>query len=408
MWFSERNGFGIIPPPPNSEDPPPDLQTGTPEYQSFQDYCELHALLSNATAAEMCAVRRIYIAQQITRLNGGGIASAGNTTCLLQETTLGTILPPLPQNCSVIIITRRGTSSRMKSTKYKRANIQRMITLLKRTKHPAWEHIVLSNENLMAWDEEGDLAETLSCTQENVVLERDDNGDPVTADVYETHNSDAAVNVVNDGGDIGPAPLQNDVIEEETFEGLVHVGDNSAVSLENAHLAAQAVKDAARQLRAHDAPPEDGDVNMHPQDGDGDEEMEFVDSVSPAPLRGGNDTTDTSLPNIYNDGTSETLRHEDVYTTVGYADMFNRPWAFAQAFPSLFIPRYCKLNGVWAWRIFHDYKGWDNHRDKNVDFNSWLALQTWRSDGEPAAHSTFALVAMNLKMKTALVKQGLY
>ena len=48
------------------------------------------------------------------------------------------------------------------------------------------------------------------------------------------------------------------------------------------------------------------------------------------------------------------------------------------------------------------------HRDKDVDFNSWLALQTWRSDGEPAAHSTFALVAMNLKMKTALVKQGLY
>ena len=63
----------------------------------------------------------------------------------------------------------------MKSTKYKRANIERMITLLKKTGHPAWEHIVLSNENLMAWDEEGDLAETLSRTQENVVLERDDN-----------------------------------------------------------------------------------------------------------------------------------------------------------------------------------------------------------------------------------------
>ena len=120
----------------------------------------------------------------------------------------------------------------------------------------------------MVWDEEGDLADTLSRTQENVVLERDNNGDPVTADVYETHNSDAEVNVVNDGGDIGPAPLQNDVIEEETFEGLVHVGDNSAVSLENAHLTAKAVKDAARQLCAHDVPPEDGDVDMHLQECD--------------------------------------------------------------------------------------------------------------------------------------------
>ena len=408
MRFSEKSGFGRIPPPPISGDPPDDLQAGTPEYQAFQDYCRLHTLLSNATAAEIVAVRRISIAQQITRLNGGGIASAGNTSCLLQETTLGTILPPLPQDCSVIIIKRQGTSSRMKSTKYKRSNIQDMITLLKKTGHPAWEHIELSRDNLMAWDEDGDLADTLSRTHDNVILERDENGDPVTADVYQPNADNPEVDVLNDGGDIGPAPLQNDVIEEETFEGVVHFGDNSAVSLENAHLAAQAVTEAAHQLRADYAPDEDGDVEMHPPNEEGDEDMQLLDDIGPAPLRGGNDSTDPPVPNINNAGTSATLRHEDVYTTVGYADMLNKPWAFAQAFPSLFIPRYCKLNGVWAWRIFHDYKGWDDHRDKDVDFNSWLALQTWRSDGEPAAHSTFGLIAVNLKMKTALVKQGLY
>ena len=38
-------------------------------------------------------------------------------------------------------------------------------------------------------------------------------------------------------------------------------------------------------------------------------------------------------------------------------------------------------------------------RSKSVDFNSWLELQMWRSDGAPAAHGTFALVAINLKLK---------
>ena len=37
-----------------------------------------------------------------------------------------------------------------------------------------------------------------------------------------------------------------------------------------------------------------------------------------------------------------------------------------------------------------------------------LQLQIWRSDGAPAAHGTFALIAINIKMKTALVKQGHY
>ena len=43
-----------------------------------------------------------------------------------------------------------------------------------------------------------------------------------------------------------------------------------------------------------------------------------------------------------------------------------------------------------------------------MDFNSWLQLQIWRSNGAPAAHGTLALIAIKIKMKTALVKQGHY
>ena len=47
-------------------------------------------------------------------------------------------------------------------------------------------------------------------------------------------------------------------------------------------------------------------------------------------------------------------------------------------------------------------------RSKSVDFNSWLELQMWRSDGSPAAHGTFALIAINLKLKKGLLQQGHY
>ena len=47
-------------------------------------------------------------------------------------------------------------------------------------------------------------------------------------------------------------------------------------------------------------------------------------------------------------------------------------------------------------------------RSKNVDFSSWLELQMWRSDGSPAAHGTFALIAINLKLKKGLLQQGHY
>ena len=47
-------------------------------------------------------------------------------------------------------------------------------------------------------------------------------------------------------------------------------------------------------------------------------------------------------------------------------------------------------------------------RSKSVDFNSWLELQMWRSDGAPAAHGTFGLIAINLKLKKGLMQQGHY
>ena len=47
-------------------------------------------------------------------------------------------------------------------------------------------------------------------------------------------------------------------------------------------------------------------------------------------------------------------------------------------------------------------------REKYVDFKDWLQYMMYRSDGVPAAHPSFAIVAMNHKMKNQLQGQGQY
>ena len=45
-------------------------------------------------------------------------------------------------------------------------------------------------------------------------------------------------------------------------------------------------------------------------------------------------------------------------------------------------------------------------REQEVQFKEWLQFMMFRSDGAPASHPTFALVAMNHKMKRQLQGQG--
>ena len=174
-----------------------------------------------------------------------------------------------------------------------------------------------------------DLADTLSTRGKNVVLERDKNGEEVTADVdvFEQDATgqppplpDGQVETFNDGGDTGPVELQNAEIEEETYEAVLDLGKTSLVGLENARQAADEVTTAVREIRRRAANSQNNYNVVH--------------------LRGGTDTTSTAPgATINRDGSTATIRHEDAYTTVGYPDMLKEPYAFARAFPTLFPPR---------------------------------------------------------------------
>ena len=45
-------------------------------------------------------------------------------------------------------------------------------------------------------------------------------------------------------------------------------------------------------------------------------------------------------------------------------------------------------------------------RDRAVSMSDWCDWLMWRSDGQPAAHPTFALVLCNYVLRSSLQKQG--
>ena len=128
------------------------------------------------------------------------------------------------------------------------------------------------------------------------------------------------VETLNNGGDTGPAELQNAEIEEETYEAVLDLGKTSLVGLENAQKAADEVTTAVREIRRRAANSQNNNNVVH--------------------LRGGTDTASTAPGvTINGDGPTATIRHKDAYTTVVYPDMLKEPYAFARAFPTLSPPR---------------------------------------------------------------------
>ena len=91
--------------------------------------------------------------------------------------------------------------------------------------------------------------------------------------------------------------------------------------------------------------------------------------------------------------------------TNGFIDMDKHPYAWAQAFPSLFPPRYNPDDD--KWHIYHGYTAWEGIREaKRPTFKQWCEYMMWRNDGAPARHTTFSLVAFNHKLRTLLSKQA--
>jgi hypothetical protein len=243
--LSARNGFG----PCHT----PSLQLDGEDLNIAYSR-ELYYLCCSLTPVEEAAIRPITPLITIIKLNNGGIGSKGNTSCVWQQSKLNMILPNLPSQCNYIIVTRANTNSNsgMSSTRFKRAKIHRVIELLQLTQHKAWKDYVLSEPNLLAWPEEGDIATNFP----DMVITESENGHIIDSDgtvlgdlnvnidgagLYDDTGAihdGQEIAIVNDfgGENTGPAPLQNDVIPDETFEGVVNVVDQTETGGGNANM----------------------------------------------------------------------------------------------------------------------------------------------------------------------------
>ena len=319
----------------------------------------MQSLLTNLTSAEEAAIHQITPLISLVRLSTGSIGMKGNTSCVWQQSKLNIILPNLPHECKFIVIQRRSTNranNELTSTKFERAKIAEVLELLSTTVEGVWKQtddfpIEISQDNLNAWPERGDL---IDLEDTNVIVEEDDHYNGETLDNPE------GINLNTDDGDAGPAPLQNDIVMNEEFEGIMNCGDN--VQGANASMSSQVLRSAVERIRTQ------------------------------------NNNNDNSDNAVFN--------QTDVLRLGDFANMNMTLYSWSRAFPSIFIPIYTYFNGQFRWIINGDITGFSGIRDKSVKQIQWQEYLMWRSDGIPASHPTFSLVLYNHKIRDSLHKQG--
>ena len=103
-----------------------------------------------------------------------------------------------------------------------------------------------------------------------------------------------------------------------------------------------------------------------------------------------------------------TVRQQDVQPTTGFANMTTTPYAWAKAFPTLFIPMWTTIDKKLGWHITHNVMAWHKLRHVDVFFNEWVKHMVWNSNGSFASHPTIALLVYNIKVKNQVNKVGRY
>ena len=234
MEFSLRNGYG----------PVPDFKTEFPSLTSIPSNTsdkqllsvKLQHLLNSLTAAEEAAVRRITPLLKLYRLTHGNMGVRGNVHCVWVNSTLGKVLPNLPEECKLIVVTRQGADgSRINSLKFEQSKIVEVLKLLKNTAHPAWGDFEISQDNIDKWDASvGNLADLNKHAR---VVEVDDDGKALAVDDVPVADADLPI------PDEGPAPMQNSFVPTETYEAVLDLDGTNKAQADNAYQLQLALRD---------------------------------------------------------------------------------------------------------------------------------------------------------------------
>jgi hypothetical protein len=109
------------------------------------------------------------------------------------------------------------------------AHIAKLLYYFKRTGIECWANRNISTIIISHWDEEGDLLHTAG-----VKTMRPNEPDTVSRDEQVNYTT-TSIGLNQDGGDLGPAHLQNGYVQEEEFEGFQNLRDDPISGVTAAH-----------------------------------------------------------------------------------------------------------------------------------------------------------------------------
>jgi hypothetical protein len=282
----------------------------------------------------------------LVRYKHGNIGKKGSVTFVRTKSKLAQVVPNLPSEVQYLVFERPAkdnekgskTDGNMKSFKARRGWILRSLQLLQCTGIAEWSTIQIDEERINAWPEDGNLLDLV----ERVKPEA------------------SAVGSVADHEDTGPAPLQNQSVEDEQFYSTE---------------APQAV-DLTKQTESARAELED-----------------FLG------------THCDGAPKVQIDGANATMQQSEVLPTGGFVNMRKTKYAWALAFPKLFPPR---LIDKKHFGILGDFTAtpFSGIRDQTVPMHQWANYCMWRSDGACVKHPTFAMALDHEIFHASLQTQG--
>lgn len=378
--FSFRNGFGRpMPVAPAVNDRPNRALTDKAALVK-----ELDNLLLSFTAAEESAVRQVSPLVSLARLRHGNIGSKGNVTCVHQNSTWQHVLPNLPSECHTIRVkykkhrnhrSSEGNST-MASFEFQRSKIQRFCELVELLRPPGYHDVTYDRQRLAQWPVQGNLLNITASL---------DTDDGETEEGPEDPVPQVGPNIrVTDEGDMGPAPLQNSIQQDEEFSAFIGQADQCTNSLEDS------VNGVAQTAMLVDT------LRYHASNADGPTAPPPVDPLTVDPLR---------YLTLHNNDTRADTCQTDAMPVNGFVNMQRDPYAWTRAFPKIFRPTLMP-DGVLA--VQGDITKWFKHREAFAPSHQWHKWLMWRGDGAPAAHPTFALVVFNETQRAQLRNQGKY
>ena len=174
----------------------------------------------------------------IFRLNHGNYGTTGDTSLVWQNSKVHHVLPTHPSTCKYICIERvsrsnNGDNNRMvqKNEKEKIGDVQE---LLQHTVVGVWAKITLSQDDLNAWPQSGDILDLDVIPQITTTLnEKEDSVESSN----EFNHSNILGDLLGDGDNLGPAPLQNTTVSTDTFEVNADVLNTSTTGINDANFA---------------------------------------------------------------------------------------------------------------------------------------------------------------------------